>query len=178
MALFIRVFCVYPVFPIHEKHIGKCKICVILKLALKVPIALGQIHIFKTMRTDSAYLQTRSHTSPGLLWNSIIYENMISQVQWLQPLDLGHGCWPKEIYNRGENSEGPCWESHNVLTKLLNSLAKLFLRIQTIPTGLLWGLQAGGGKTKEEKNKWSWPILRNDEEDMTHPTISCDRFEW
>ena len=103
-----EVFGVYPVHPIHEKHISTYKMCVLLKLVLKVPITLEQIHIFKTRRTDSAYLQTRSHTSPGLLWNGIIYENMISQVQWLQLLDLGHGCWPKEIYNRGENSVGPC----------------------------------------------------------------------
>ena len=61
------VFCVYLVLLIHEKHISKHKVCVVLKLVLKVPIALEQACIFKTGRTDSVYLQTRSHTSPGLL---------------------------------------------------------------------------------------------------------------
>lgn len=46
-----------------------------------IPIILEQIHIFKMSRTNSTYLQTRSHTSPSLLWKGIIYKNVISQVQ-------------------------------------------------------------------------------------------------
>lgn len=46
-----------------------------------IPITLEQIHIFKMSRTNSTYLQTRSHTSPSLLWEGRIYENVISPVQ-------------------------------------------------------------------------------------------------
>lgn len=60
-------FSVYLLFLMDEDVHEQMKNCVILQLVLDVPIPLEPIHIFKTSRADSTYLQTRSHTVSGLL---------------------------------------------------------------------------------------------------------------
>lgn len=89
-------FCVNLVFLIEKKHKSKHKICVVLKWALSISVTLEQIYIFKTRRTDDTYLQTRSHMSPGWPWNSIIYENVIFQVQWIRPWNSAIGVGPEK----------------------------------------------------------------------------------